>query len=194
MTIKKLVIVHQLLPILNVQFLHLLLTSFNTLKEERGRGASFELQIFNLNISAVNLPQVRSQPLLEAYETAFAYEIGQMAQEAAAKGESKEGGGPAHGFNLHLLIDFLAKNPHFVQHGFFQQFGDLLYNLIVSDSRAHSETWLVSVLLKLSTLGVSDPAFLARVESLLDQHAERLASHALVKFVILLASFSKTPP
>jgi hypothetical protein len=34
-------------------------------------------------------------------------------------------------------------------------------------------------------------SFLVKAEALIDQNAERLASHALVKFVILVASFSK---
>jgi hypothetical protein len=70
------------------------------------------VQIFNLNIAAVNLPHITNEALIEAYETAFAYEVGDMMQEASAKGESKEG---QAAFNLHMLIDFLAKNPHFVQ-------------------------------------------------------------------------------
>jgi len=74
---------------------------------------------------------------------------------------------------------------NFTLFGFYPGFSDLLYNLIVSDSRSNSEVWLVSVLLKLLGMGVSDKSFIEKVEKLIDQNAERFAnSNALVKFII----------
>ena len=43
----------------------------------------------------------------------------------------------------------------------------------------------MSVLLKIASLGVSDPSYLKRVETLVDQHTERIAHHSLLKFIIL---------
>lgn len=34
-----------------------------------------DVQIFNLNISQLNLPRIKNEHLIDAYETAFAYEI-----------------------------------------------------------------------------------------------------------------------
>jgi len=44
------------------------------------------------------------------------------------------------------------------------------------------------VLLKIASLGVSDPTYLKRVEALIDQQAERFALHSLVKFIILVTT------
>ena len=44
------------------------------------------------------------------------------------------------------------------------------------------------MLLKIASLGVSDPSYLKRVDALIDQHAERFALHSLVKFIILATS------
>lgn len=85
MTIKKLIIVHQTLPILNVQFLHILLLSINRLREKQGR---FDVQVFNLNIAGLGLPQVDNPGLVDAYETAFSFEVADMVQEAAASGKA----------------------------------------------------------------------------------------------------------
>ena len=67
---------------LNVQFLQVLLTAYNKMREykaARGVSSSFQhsydVQIFNLNISLLNLPKVSNQGVIDAYETAFAYEI-----------------------------------------------------------------------------------------------------------------------
>ena len=73
--------------------------------------------------------------LIDAYETAFSFELSENNQ--------------FDGFSLHFLIDFLIRNHNFTVHGFYPGFGELLYNTIISDSRSHSEMWLVSVLLKI---------------------------------------------
>jgi len=64
---------------------------------------------------------------------------------------------------LHTLIDFFVRNLNFAQYGFYKGFGELLYNMIVSDRRAVSDTWLVSVLLKIASLGVTDSDYRQRV-------------------------------
>jgi hypothetical protein len=83
------------------------------------------------------------------------------------------------------MIDFFIRNLNFTQQGFYKGFGELLYNMIVSDRRAVSDTWLVSVLLKIASLGVTDSDYRQRVQNLLDVNCERLSANALVKFVVL---------
>jgi hypothetical protein len=113
MTMKKLIIIHQTLPVLNVQFLHLLLTAYNKMREIRSLNSgnkahnfqhSYDVQIFNLNISQIKLPLVTNQMLIDAYETAFAYEI----SDSMPNNENM--GSNASPFSLHLLIDFFGKN------------------------------------------------------------------------------------
>lgn len=64
-TIKKLTIIHQTLPVLSVQFLHLLLSSYNKVMRKKLQGTlkapsgwQFDVQIFNMNVSCLNLPQI----------------------------------------------------------------------------------------------------------------------------------------
>jgi hypothetical protein len=65
---------------------------------------SYDVQIFNLNISQIKLPLVTNQMLIDAYETAFAYEI----SDSMPSNENM--GSNASPFSLHLLIDFFGKN------------------------------------------------------------------------------------
>lgn len=87
---------------------------------------------------------------------------------------------------MHLLIDFFGRNLHFVQQGFYPGFADLLFDTILSDPRSVSEVWLVSVLLKIVSLGVTDPHFLGKVEKLIDANIDRFAHNALMKLIILV--------
>ena len=135
------------------------------------------MQIFNLNISQINLPKVNNEAVIDAYETAFAYDISD-----SLPANNENGGNP---FSLHLLIDFFGKNLQFVQYGFYKGFGDLLFNTIISDQRAISEMWIVSVLLKIASIGISDPYFIEKVDKLIDSNLERFASNALLKLLIL---------
>jgi hypothetical protein len=92
------------------------------------------------------------------------------------------------------LIEFIQRNSYFAQNGFYKGFGDLLFNAVLSDPRASSDIWLVSVLLKISTLGVTDPFFLEKVEKLMDANVERFLNQVLVKFIILLYYLSTVAP
>lgn len=178
MTIKKLIIIHQSLPILNMQFLHLLLTMNNRFKETRSSINSrnqipFDVQVFNLNITYINLPNITNTHVIDAYETAFAHEIGELVGESGT-------------LSLHVLIEFFMRNHNFTAHGFYPGFADLLYNTILSDPRAFSDVWFVSVLLKIVSLGVTDRSFLDRIDRLIDDNIERFATNALIKLVILV--------
>ena len=171
---------------LNVQFLYLLLQSYNKMREHRANPhfnrslqQQYDVQIFNLNISQINLPKVTNEAVIDAYETAFAYDISDQLPNNEA------GGMNANPFSLHLLIDFFGKNLQFVQYGFYRGFGDLLFDTIISDQRAISEMWIVSVLLKIASLGISDPHFIEKVDELIDNNLERFASNALLKLLIL---------
>jgi hypothetical protein len=148
-------------------------------KAARGVSSSFQhsydVQIFNLNISLLNLPKLSNQGVIDAYETAFAYEISDSLPNDNV-----------NPFSLHLLIDFFGKNLQFAQFGFYQGFGELLFNTIISDTRAVSEMWVVSVLLKIASLGISDPHFIDKIDKLIDGNLERFASNALLKLLILL--------
>lgn len=62
----------------------------------------------------------------------------------------------------------------------------MLFNTIISDSRAVSEMWIVSVLLKIASLGISDPYFIERIDTLIDLNLDRFASNALLKLLILI--------
>jgi len=79
MTLRRIILIHQTLPVLNVQFLQLLLEQSNKLREirlQQKRGKDFEaLQVFNLNVSQLQLPSIDNSALIDAYETAFSYEI-----------------------------------------------------------------------------------------------------------------------
>ena len=170
------------MPVLNVQFLQVLLTAYNKMREYKAASGvsssfqhSYDVQIFNLNISLLNLPKVSNQGVIDAYETAFAYEISDSLPNDNV-----------NPFSLHLLIDFFGKNLQFAQFGFYQGFGELLFNTIISDTRAVSEMWVVSVLLKIASLGISDPHFIDKIDKLIDGNLERFASNALLKLLILL--------
>jgi len=57
-------IIHQTLPVLSVQFLYMLLSTYNKVMKRKmagtlkniSQGWHFDVQIFNLNISHLNLP------------------------------------------------------------------------------------------------------------------------------------------
>ena len=75
-------IIHQTLPVLTVQFLYLLLSSFNKVMKKKLAGTlkttngwQFDVQIFNLNISHLSLPQITNEQVIDEYESAFSHEI-----------------------------------------------------------------------------------------------------------------------
>ena len=84
-----------------------------------------------------------------------------------------------------MIIDFFVKNLNFANHGFYKGFGEMLFNMVVSEKRAVSDQWLVSVLIKIASLGVTDPDYRRRVQNLLGANCERFTSNALIKFVVL---------
>ena len=87
-----------------------------------------------------------------------------------------------------MKIEFQQRNLYFARYGFFSGFGSLLHDFITTDARVQSEAWLISVLLKLASLGVADPVYLQKAQALTDHHAERFSIHSLVKFVILTSA------
>jgi hypothetical protein len=93
-----------------------------------------------LNISLLNLPSISNPELIDAYETAFSYE---MLDRQSNKPYSSD---LDASLNLHMVIDFFIKNGNFALRGFYQGFGEMLYNMIISDRRATSEVWIMSVL------------------------------------------------
>lgn len=46
--------------------------------------------------------------------------------------------------------------------------------------------WIVSVLLKIASLGISDPHFIEKIDKLIDGNLDRFASNALLKLLILI--------
>jgi hypothetical protein len=61
-----------------------------------------------------------------------------------------------------------------------------LFNTIISDSRAISEIWIISVLLKIASLGISDPYFIEKVDHLIETNMDRFAGSAILRLVILI--------
>jgi hypothetical protein len=123
--------------------------------------------VFSLNISDLSLPEIEDEDIIEAYETALAYEL------------------PEKGFGVHTIIDFLEKYPAFAIHGFYRGFSSLIYNSILCDSRVHSEFWLISVLLKITSLNIKDPNTLKCFDKLVDENFERIVNNAPAKFLVL---------
>ena len=124
------------------------------------------------------MPRLTNPELVDAYETALGYELSDIM--AGMDGEKQP--------SIHVIIEFLQRNLYFARYGFFSGFGSLLHDFITTDARAQSEAWLISVLLKLASLGVSDPVYLQKAQALTDHHAERFSIHSLVKFVILTSA------
>lgn len=62
-------------------------------------------------------------------------------------------------FNIGFLIKFLSDNSNFARYGFYKGFNDLLFSALMSDERMGSDTWTMSVLAKILSLGCSDPEF-----------------------------------
>lgn len=60
--LKKLIATHQTLPVLNVQFLQMLLEQNNKAQELRlnSKRKEYDFQVFNLNISQINLPSIEN--------------------------------------------------------------------------------------------------------------------------------------
>jgi hypothetical protein len=75
------------------------------------------------------------------------------------------GAGPdAPGLTLHAMIEFFQRNLLFTRYGFYHGFSDLLWAAIISDPRSVSDIWLISVLVKLGSIGVSDPYIVKNIE------------------------------
>ena len=64
----------------------------------------------------------------------------------------------------------------------------------MSDPRAVSEVWLVSILLKLYHMGVTDPDFMKKIEKLIENNIDRFVSNALIKLVILVITQDEKNP
>ncbi len=118
----------------------------------------------------INLPKIESPALIEAYETALSYELSSNIDN----------------FSISTLIDLLYKNPNFANYGFYKGFAELLFTTIMSDSRATSEIWLISIVNRIMNLGVSDPDFKALIDNMIEENIERLANVSLIKLVNLL--------
>jgi hypothetical protein len=83
------------------------------------------------------------------------------------------------------MIDFFQKNLLFSRYGFYAGFTDLLWATIVSDPRSVSDIWSISVLVKLASMGISDPSLIKNIRDLLDSNIERYVNTALIKVAML---------
>ena len=95
---------------------------------------------------------------------------------------------------LHQLIDFCQRNLLFTRFGFYPGFSHLLWASIFSDPRSQSDIWLISVLVKLASIGVSDPGVVRNIENLVDQNIERYVNTTLVKVAMLTCSLNPENP
>lgn len=146
-----------------------------------------------MNISLLGLPKMLSQrnpELVEAYELAFAHDLTELLQQPLPE-HSQQQSQQQNGFSVHHLIEFFGKNLQFTQSGFYPGFSQLVFDSVISDARSASDTWLVSVLLKITSLGVSDIDFLKKVEKLIDSNLERFSQNSLIKLIILICSISQ---
>jgi hypothetical protein len=57
--------------------------------------------------------------------------------------------------------------------------------MIFADPRSNSDIWLVSVLLKLASIGISDTELTKKIEDLVDLHIERYVNTCLIKVAML---------
>lgn len=87
--------------------------------------------------------------------------------------------------SLHTLIDFFQRNLLFTRYGFYKGFADLLWAAIFSDSRSQSDIWLVSVLVKLASIGISDDVLVHNIQMLVDQNIDRYVNTTLGKVAML---------
>jgi hypothetical protein len=98
------------------------------------------------------------------------------------------------GVSVHALIDFLQRNLLFTRYGFYPGFTDLLWAAILSDPRSVSDIWLISVLVKLASIGVSDSHHVANVEQLVDKNIDRYVNTTLAKIAMLQCALSPENP
>ena len=85
-------------------------------------------------------------------------------------------------------------NQMFTRHGFYPGFADLLWAVIISDNRSTSDLWLLSVFVKLASMGITDSVFVRKIEMLIDQNIDRYLNTTLVKLSILLCSLHPENP
>eukprot|EP00347_Sterkiella_histriomuscorum_P024467 403331016 len=171
-TVEKLIRLHLELPILNPQFLTLLLKQYNL---QKSIFKKVDLPVFNLNISLLNLPNQKYQPLIDEYEQALVnYLWITNAQQ----------------FNFNILIKFLQENPMFAKYGFYKGFNDLLFQSFYSEERSPYDVWQVSILNKIISLECTDQELFYRIEKQIENNFERYCNNALVKTVMLVNKVS----
>jgi hypothetical protein len=122
--------------------------------------------------------------VIDAYETAFSHDVYEHANL----------NGRHSNFGLHNLIEFFSRNILFSRYGFYPGFTDLLWASIFSDPRSQSDVWLISVLVKFASLGVSDPVFAKRIEQLVDSNVDRYANTSIVKLAVLVTALNESSP
>ena len=122
-----------------------------------------------------------NEAVIDEYETALSHEIASM-MATQQHPPSETTTSPV---SLHTLIDFLQRNLLFTRYGFYKGFSDLLWAAIFSDSRSQSDTWLLSVLVKLASIGVSDDFLIHNIQMLVDQNIDRYVNTTLGKLGML---------
>ena len=131
-----------------------------------------------------------NEGLIDEYEIAFSHEIASMiASEQYASSETT-----TSPLSLHMLIDFLQHNLLFTRYGFYKGFSNLLWAAIFSDSRSQSDNWLLSVLVKLSSLGISDDVLIHNIQMIFDQNIDKYVNATLGKVVMLHCALNPENP
>jgi hypothetical protein len=150
---KRLISLHTIIPVLHEPFLGLLLSAYPAMLSQGTVTLNDnDLNIFNLNISEINLPAIEDPNVIEGYENCMASLFNK-----------------AEDVNFNTLVTFLINNPVFASFGFHKGFGKLLFNLMLINKRP--ERWILHNFSNLHLLGVKDPQFMALQNKLLDQNA-----------------------
>lgn len=106
-----------------------------------------------------------NEAVIDEYETAFSHEIASMIASQQYQQSSETSSSPV---SLHMLIDFLQHNLLFTRYGFYKGFSNLLWAAIFSDSRSLSDIWVLSVLVKLASIGISDDVLVHNIQMIID--------------------------
>ena len=122
-----------------------------------------------------------NEAVIDEYETAFSHEIASMIASQQYQ-SSETASSPV---SLHMLIDFLQHNLLFTRYGFYKGFSNLLWAAIFSDSRSQSDIWLLSVLVKLASIGISDDVLVHNIQMIVDQNIDKYVNTTLGKVAML---------
>ena len=105
-----------------------------------------------------------NEAVIDEYETALSHEIASM----MATQQHPPSDTTTSPVSLHTLIDFLQRNLLFTRYGFYKGFSNLLWAAIFSDSRSLSVIWLLFVLVKLASIGISDDVLVHNIQMIVD--------------------------